>query len=365
MQHMPYLFSQFLSLQPVRNFFKKEAAPPTLVGTNTIRGFGDWQYESQATTEDIFHCFRLLLGRPPNREEWPGHSQQAGNAIDAVVASYLNSLEFAQRQVSLQSNRAMTRIEKISANGLVMFVNPEDADLGIPLMRGDYEPHVTKVFRAQFNEQTKCVLDIGANIGYFALQAAALMGGDGLVYAVEPNADNVKLLELSRRENHFENIKIINTAVGESIGILSLNSSWSNGTTATLSNDQQAVLASTVVPCLRLDDVIATEQKVDLIKIDIEGFEYRALLGAKRILTAWHPIIVSEFSPDFMPLTGKNDGRTYLELLFQLGYQVAIIETSGELLPAGQDVEKVLAYYQQVGSDHVDLLFTISGSAAG
>src|SRR5437763_1214106 len=54
-------------------------------------------HTSAATHEDIYYCFRLLLGRVPNAEEWPGHSSRAGEDLGNVVSSYLTSREFAAR----------------------------------------------------------------------------------------------------------------------------------------------------------------------------------------------------------------------------------------------------------------------------
>lgn len=327
------------------------------VGANPIQQFGDWDYAELTTSEDIFHCFRLILGRAPNREEWPGHSLQIGKPLDLVLASYINSLEFAQRQEKLVVKREVKQVQKIRINDVDMIVSPDDLDVGAHLVNGEYEPHVTKVFRQQITHRKMNIIDLGANIGYFTMLAASMIDPDGQIFAVEPSADNVKLIELSRRQNEFNNIQIINTAVGETIGILGLNGSYSNGTTASLSNNEQSLLDSTVVPCLPLDNLIPAETRIDLIKIDVEGYEYRALLGAQRLLSTWHPIIISEFSPDFMPLTGKNDGRTYLRFLFELGYHAAIIERDGNLLETGQDVEKLMEYYEKLGEDHVDLLF--------
>ncbi|MFZ6876194.1 FkbM family methyltransferase [Undibacterium sp. Di27W] len=349
------------------------SAPPTLVepeqiaavarvGANSIQKFGDWTYEEHTTTEDIFHCFRLILGRAPNPEEWPGHSGQAGQPLDAVVSSYLNSLEFAQRQEKLSVKRDVSGIQKVEVNGLPMFVDPEDLDLGQPLIHGEYEPHVSKIFKAHV-QAGMAVLDIGANIGYYSIMAASLTGSTGVVYAVEPNTNNVKFIELSKRENGFAQIKIINSAAGEDFDILSLNSSYSNGTTAHLSEDQHALMKSTVVACMPLDHLIPADKKIDLIKIDIEGFEYRALLGAKTLLSKWHPTIISEFSPDFMPLTGGNDGPTYLRFLFDLGYTAAIIQKTGDLLDAGNDVDKIMHFYKDFGEDHIDLLFSHSAQS--
>ena len=55
------------------------------------------EYSETATAEDIFYCFRLLLGRNPNPEEWPGHSSRAGENLANVVSSYVTCREFGAR----------------------------------------------------------------------------------------------------------------------------------------------------------------------------------------------------------------------------------------------------------------------------
>ena len=54
-------------------------------------------FDPKATEADIVYCFRLLLGRFPSKHEWLGHSLQKGCDLQAVVRTYLSSLEFANR----------------------------------------------------------------------------------------------------------------------------------------------------------------------------------------------------------------------------------------------------------------------------
>jgi hypothetical protein len=64
-------------------------------------GFGDaapppWKrdFPDICTEEDVYHCFRLLLGRPPTAAEWPGHRAQVGSDLQRTVTDYLSSREF-------------------------------------------------------------------------------------------------------------------------------------------------------------------------------------------------------------------------------------------------------------------------------
>src|SRR5260370_20317875 len=75
------------------------------------------EYIRTATPEDIFYCFRLLLGRSPNPEEWPGHSSRVGEDLENVVSSYVTSREFAERRLLTKTYRdevELVRLPRVS-----------------------------------------------------------------------------------------------------------------------------------------------------------------------------------------------------------------------------------------------------------
>lgn len=201
------------------------------------------------------------------------------------------------------------------------------------------------------------VLDIGANIGYFTMLSASLVGAAGSVMAIEPNAANAKLLEASRRINAFDNVVVVQAAAGREIGLLVLNTSHSNGTTASPSGDLKSLMDSITVPCFKIDDFI-NGKNIDFVKIDVEGAEYNALLGASDMIARCHPTIASEFSPDLMPGISGVDGPQYLQFLLSFGYNISVIEIDGSLTSCGNDVAKVMAAYFDSGVDHIDILMT-------
>ena len=65
----------------------------------------------------------------------------------------------------------------------------------------------------------------------------------------------------------------------------------------------------------RIDDVIPRDEPVSLIKIDVEGHEYLALVGALRTIRERRPVIVSEFSPAGLKVNSRRSGTEYLQLL--------------------------------------------------
>jgi FkbM family methyltransferase len=317
-----------------------------------------WEFPHQSitTAEDIYYCFRLFLGRTPHLEEWKGHVAQAGRDVDSVVGAYANSLEFSKRMVALQNSKVDSPVSLIDLKDFSLYVQESDFDVGAHLKKdGRYEPHVTSVVRNRVKAGMH-VLDIGANIGYYTMLSASLVGPHGSVMAFDPNPTNAKLIEASRRANSYNNVCIVQAAAGRGVGLLVLNTSYSNGTTAKVSDDLRTLLNSVTVPSLRIDDLIAKEQRIDFVKIDVEGAEYNALLGATDMIKRCHPIIASEFSPGLLAGISGITGAEYLEFLLAFGYKISIVETDGQLTESRRDVQKVMDAYERSGVDHIDIL---------
>ena len=314
---------------------------------------------TEATELDIRMCFRLLLGRKPNREEWPGHSAQAGQDLARVVSGYLNSLEFANRKLLAPQDGALPELAEY--DGFRIYAQRSDIVIGRGVLAGGYEPEVEAVFRDVLRPGMAAI-DIGANIGFFSMLAASIVGKAGAVLAVEPNPDNARLLEASRRLNGFDQVTTAAVAAGRAVGLLLLHTTHSNGTTSEPGADPAELFAARAAPAMPIDALVAgawpAGQRAGLIKVDVEGAEYPALLGASGVIGRDRPRIVSEFSPTAMPGISGIDGPEYLRWLFGQGYEVAVLQPGGAPLEAGQDVQTVMNAFEQRGNDHIDLLAT-------
>ena len=312
--------------------------------------------QSPATGEDIFFCFRLLLGRPPNHEEWGGHFAQRGTALDALVRSYMTSFEFSNRADALLRDRSSDSVSLTKAKRFSIYVQGADATISEHVKRDAYEPNVTAVFVDRLRPGMN-VLDIGANIGWYTMLSASLVGPSGSVTAIEPNPESAKLLEASRRANSFDNVTVLQVAAGREAGLLVLHGSYGDAMTLAAPADAAALTDATTVPSFKLDDLIPHDKKIDLVKIDVQGAEYNALLGTSALIKRCRPTIVSEFSPTMMPGISGVDGRQYLRFLLDFGYKVAVIEGDGTLRDCGTDAEAVMDAYTSSGVDHIDIIF--------
>jgi FkbM family methyltransferase len=302
------------------------------------------------TTADIYYCFRLLLGRLPNEDEWPGHSSFAGEGLLGVVSSYLDSLEFSRRNPQVSSG-----VELCEIQGFKIYTAIDDLSVSYGIRNGAYEPNVVEVFRRLLRPGMGAV-DVGANVGFFTMLAASLVGSDGYVLAVEPNPENMKLLEASRRANGFDQVKTALTAAGKQTGVLVLNPSFSNGTTSEPPDSIEATLTGQLVPSFRLDDIIPRDQQIDFVKMDAEGAEYTVLLGSQETISRCRPVIVSEFSPGLMKGISGVDGRTYLKSIADMGYTFSVIEDDGSLTSYESDLDAVVEVQKQTPGDHIDIV---------
>jgi FkbM family methyltransferase len=200
-------------------------------------------------------------------------------------------------------------------------------------------------------------LDIGANIGFFAMLAAKAVGPTGRVFAVEPFQNNVKLLYLRARANGFEHVDILPFAASDRGGLLAFDNMDSNGWTTEPRAELRFVLTTTLVYGARLDDVLRDVARVDAIKIDVEGAEYRALRGSRQLLERSRPAIFSEFSPPALELVSGVDATTYLQmLLIDHHYGLETLNFDGTATACGRDCARVIRAFEQSGVDHIDIV---------
>jgi FkbM family methyltransferase len=308
-------------------------------------------WTDKATEDDIYYCFRLILWRPPNAEEISGHFAFSGESLTDVVKSYIRSNEFASRKLLVEA--VPDDIELTKLDGFSIYTSAKDLAVGRHVRGGAYEPEVTAIF-GRFLRPGMTVLDVGANIGFFTMLSASIVGPSGHVLAVEPNVNNVRLLEGSRRANGFHHVTVANTAAGKELGLLALNTSHSNGTTSAVDEDMGALMAAWVVPCFPLSAMVPAGRRVDFIKLDVEGAEYLALQGAKDLLQRDRPVIVSEFSPPQMQGVSGVQAAEYLRFIESFGYRLSVIQKAGD--PFECDVDGVMNAFSAAESDHIDFL---------
>ncbi len=209
-----------------------------------------------------------------------------------------------------------------NVNGFTMLVSGTDEGIGRELaFYRVHEPTVTKLLPG-FVRQGDTVLDIGANIGYYALLFSQLVGESGLVVAVEPHPQNAHLLELNLKLNRVTNVKVMPVAVSDETGLaqmfVSSGSNW-HSLHPTEHTGQETILVQTVT----IDAIVAQlERPVNLIRMDIEGWEIKALKGAEGTLRRDRPSLVMEIHPNYMQ---QGEVQNFLVWLQSFGYEQGFV----------------------------------------
>ncbi|MGE0055209.1 MAG: FkbM family methyltransferase [Hyphomicrobium sp.] len=142
-------------------------------------------------------------------------------------------------------------------------------------------------------------VDVGANVGYFSLMAARLCGPQGKVIAIEPSPAAVRLLRLNL--DNVAHAEIVEKAAGDSHGAVRFFVR-KNGDMSSL--EYEHGLQSVLVEIDALDQLLAGQERIDFIKIDVEGFERDVLSGASRVIAKHRPIIYFEFIEQFAQRLG-------------------------------------------------------------
>jgi FkbM family methyltransferase len=201
-------------------------------------------------------------------------------------------------------------------------------------LQGGFEPETIKTYKKHVVPGS-VVLDIGANIGAHALPLASMVGNKGKVIAFEPT--DYAYEKLTRNIELNQELKLRITAIqamlvgsNQDIKPESIPSSWSleqndssNKHPVHLGEYQSLEKAR----MLRLDDWCNEKKldRLDLVKIDVDGYEIDVLKGAVNTLNKYTPIIMMEFMPYIFEERGHSF-QQLLELLKSLKYHCQIID---------------------------------------
>jgi FkbM family methyltransferase len=175
-----------------------------------------------------------------------------------------------------------------------------------------YEPYMARAMR-QFLRQGSVFWDIGANVGWFSLFASSLVGPSGAVEAFEPSPDVFRALR-SNLENRA-NAKTHNIGIADTDEIREFSAQGMSPAASFVeevtkinapyfpNNQIERVSVATT----RLDTLMTSRVRPDLLKIDVEGYEFRALRGAERLLDTSRPAILMEIHPPQLELSGGSE----------------------------------------------------------
>jgi len=167
-------------------------------------------------------------------------------------------------------------------------------DLYMSHMQGVFEPETARILASM---AAGTVLDVGANIGLTTLLHSRLAD---TVHAFEPSPTTFELLRENIARAGVQNVELHNVGLGEQPGSFELTFAPQNRSGAFVSDQTQASTGHTVerIQIATMDQRVDAARigKVDLIKIDVEGFELHVLRGGRQTLARDRPAVVLEMN---------------------------------------------------------------------
>lgn len=276
------------------------------------------------------------------------------------------ALRATQRYLSTRSRRAIRRsrlrflrmrsggpttIREVNGSEMELDLrpsSPHEIERNLALY-GVQEPAATRLFRDVLNrlkersDSTVHVFDVGANVGYFALLEAHVLGDRGNIYAVEAEPDNAGRLERNVERNDYSQIEIVQVAVGAERSTLELSiGGQSNLHRMAELRDESSSDETVTVDVYPLDELVEEKEvppdEPVVVRMDIEGYEGHAfegmteLLASDRLVYVFVEIHDNEYDPRDVVLDALEDHGFELEHVVSDGWDtVSSAETFDEV----------------------------------
>lgn len=163
------------------------------------------------------------------------------------------------------------------------------------------------------------VIDVGANVGGHTV-AFANTSPSGKIFAFEPSLDTYKILV--RNTKKFKNVTTFQSAISEKTGMAYFYEAYDSGYSGLKNTGRKKISKVYTVPTISIDNLVKNKKldRLDLIKIDVEGTEASVIQGARETIKKFHPIIMCEICDD------SNSSQKTIDLIKSFGYKSHIIK---------------------------------------
>lgn len=222
----------------------------------------------------------------------------------------------------------------------------------VEMLSKHYEKDTTDLFR-NITKPGMTILDVGAHIGYFTRLFSKFAGAEGAIFSFEPDPYNFSLLQENTKR--LGNVNIVNAAVSDAPGMIDFYEvEDSTGCHTTIPTTAPAKKLS--VQALTIDEFVKGRNlSVDIIKMDIEGGEPRAINGMKELLSKEKPLrIVMELQPDALAVVGTT-AKEVISSLEAYGFKGYAIVRGGEREELSPDLSNMTMYEGK--SEYANVLF--------
>jgi FkbM family methyltransferase len=190
--------------------------------------------------------------------------------------------------------------------------------------REQYEPELA--YLEKVLSPGKIFIDVGANFGVYTLVASKLVGAAGKVISLEPTAQSFAILGQNISLNHSTNVRAFQVALTQARGKAWLYHGW-DPVGNSLGMDPLCGDEGEEVQTESLDNLLEENgiNRVDVIKVDVEGAEELVLRGATKTITANSPVVIFEFNPGCAAHLSLSPYGAR-DLLESLGYEFVVLD---------------------------------------
>lgn len=217
------------------------------------------------------------------------------------------------------------------ARGYRMRVDPVDEN-GRRVYINGYQPEerLTRHFR-RLLRSGDCVIDVGANVGYYTMVAARAVGTTGCVHAFEPSPSVLPLLQANAALNPHAKICVHGQAVTDHCGEVQFHTATADRRGYSSIRDLGVGTASVAtVKAVSLDSVLTELPSTRLVKVDVEGAELLVLKGMQRLIERDRPFLILEIDDTFLREMGA-DAQQQCDFLREADYELYRIIAKGAL----------------------------------
>lgn len=222
----------------------------------------------------------------------------------------------------------------IKVNECTLTLIPNDKGISERLLLFNvHEPLVTKLLIRVLKEGMTC-LEVGGNLGYYAVLESKIVGDKGKVIAIEPSPRNFSYLKHNLEQQNRSNYEVYNFACGDQEGEVKFLVSDKSNRCMVIENGEEipSDLEVIKIPIKKLDIFLKEKgiEKIDFIRMDVEGYEMNILEGAMKLLTKFKPIMLVEVHKMIM---GDDLTKKFFNELKTIGYEKGYFVTREIDLP--------------------------------
>lgn len=239
-----------------------------------------------------------------------------------IIAISKASLEY---DLKYQLSRLIKGKVIVTVNGFRMLLDlKNDAGISRDLFLFKKREHLSTDYVIENNvfKTGTDIIDLGANIGYYALIESRAVGSSGNVYAIEPVTSNFENLEKNISLNKASNIKTFRMAIGDRNCATEINVGEKGNFSSFLKNSRAVYTGKEEVQMQTLDTFVKEHSIApSLIRMDVEGYETKIIEGMKETLIN-KPALLIEIHPH---LIERDELEEMMNTLIKSGYTKAVV----------------------------------------